>query len=153
MSPSSISFLLQPCFSHNIYFKQYICQTRTQYPPPSPNPQFSSCNSLQLFLASSHAPGPSPIFINIVLMIPDGLTCTLWGRSVSAFFQRCVGGCLCLWVHVSIVVSTFVHTCGFTCSCKCLNRKGRLLVFFLLHDENLQLSCPTIRKPGPESIR
>lgn len=99
--------------------------------PPTLCPLYLSVSvcfcSFSSFL-SSLASGPSPIFINIVLMIPDGLTCTLRGRSVNGFFQGCawVVVCLCMcvcvgmhgcWVHMCIVVRTYVHNRAYMCAC------------------------------------
>lgn len=68
---------------------------------------------------------PSPIFINIVLMIPDGLTCTLWGRSVSVFFQGCAWVVLCVCVSNVCVHAGLLGTCMHhgvhICACLCLH--------------------------------
>lgn len=62
-----------------------------------------------------------PIFINIVLMIPDGLTCTLWGRSASVFFQGCAWVVVCT-VCVCVCPCRAVHN---MCVCEMLRTHQR----------------------------
>lgn len=42
-------------------------------------------------------------------MIPDGLTCTLWGRSASVFFQGCAWVVVC--VHACVLPRLHECTC------------------------------------------
>lgn len=134
--PSSLSIFSYPCFfpptstSGSAFVRR---ESIILLHPPTFCPLYLSlclplsisvCISLALSLLSSHAPGPSPIFINIVLMIPDGLTCTLWGRSVSGFFQGCAWVVVCVYVcmhdcrvHVCIIVCTYVRDRVYVCAC------------------------------------
>lgn len=79
------------------------------------------------FVTPWNAPGPRPIFINIVLMIPDGLTWTVWGRSVSVFFQGCAWAIVCVGMHACWLCvctgSVSAHVCCvFMFSCKAISR-------------------------------
>lgn len=122
---------------------------------------------LSLYLSlSSRTPGPSPIFINIVLMIPDGLTCTLWGRSVSGFFQGCAWAVhahlldICMHNYVCMYAWLCLHVCihvyGYMCSYQHLSKRYSVACHypgsrFICYDD-MHVSFPSFQNPTIELI-